>query len=72
MNVSGPTLVPPIFPKTTAQKSSLASKSLPSSPPLSTYVFAEDGVMGAENKSGAISEYSIPDCVKRSFCDFLM
>lgn len=72
MNVSGPTLVPPIFPKTTAQKSSLASKSLPSSPPLSTYMFAKAGVTEEENKSGAISEYSIPDCVKSSFCDFLM
>lgn len=55
-----------------AQKSSLAGKSFPSSSPLSTYVFVRDGVTRAENKSGAISEYSIPDCVKSSFCDFLM
>lgn len=62
-NVSGITPVPPNFPKTTAQKSSLARKSLPSSSPLSTYVFANDGVTGTENKSSAVSECSIPDCV---------
>lgn len=71
-NVPGPTPVPPIFPKTTAQKSSLDGKFLLSSSPLSTYMFATDSVSEAENKSGAISEYSIPDCVKSSFCDFLM
>jgi len=72
INVAGPTPVPPIFSKTTAQKSSLADKSLASSFRLSTYMFARDIVTGAENKSSAISEYSIPDCVKSSFCDFLM
>lgn len=42
------------------------------SSPLSTYMFARDSITGAENKPGAISEHSIPDCVKCSFCDFLM
>lgn len=72
MNVSGPSPLLPIFPKITAQRSSLAGKPFLSSSPLSTYMLARVSVMGAENKSGAISEYSIPDCVKSSFCDFLM
>lgn len=49
----------------------LASLSPSSSPP-STYLFARDGITGAGDKSGAISECSVPDCVKSSFCDFLM